>query len=1113
MSELTGRTRPTTHCKAQRGQALIIVLAVMFVLLFIGTIFIAQIARNIQQSGRSVQTQTANALAEAGVRYCDEQLTHTGEGADWRPTPTPPLSLTDPDYQWLAVGFSRVSMNGGRALVRVVYAPDNSDPHLDPRGGLLRIESIGRPGDIGTGNDPTLFAQNGVGSRLRKELVAYKQIGLTDYALYITNKNKTNAEAAIGIPNLGAGSAGAPLSLVLGDPYIGANINTPLPGFPMRVNGDVRFYGSTYLFLSQRGTGDNLLTPDTLLTSGNILFDTNPQDVSRLFVGGNPANQNYDLSKNPTPATNVSDALTGIGGNSPDPQCVANPSSANPACKFDSAGGLIRTGSEQPDVKGYTQNIRSLAPPSLDYYDAGTGFLRYRLLTRETGAFIASELDANGQPTTSRFRQGALGWGTGIYVNNPTDYQAETNTAGVASSYSLRADWLNPKAGFGSQSGWHGPYYQPPGILIELLGDRIRITRDDNESFYLPNGSVSAQNGGKSIEIPLSDYDRLNYTFSDNKTLKDKGIPALLAFSHDGDERDAVLTKSGLKNPYTHNDTYGVNVVLMAEGNVRVRGVYGVDASNVADANPDRDGSTKLERVHLTIVSGRTAYIEGNIVKGDPDKASTCAILAHDYICVNPTVFMAPRQTNAWQNPEQNPDSWINEVGAGTNVPSFDASFSFGLDPKAYGNVAPRLLVRHAAFTTLPTLINLLINPTLALAQTPVNGARPNGNGFYNFENSLFGQDTLNTPNANNFGDAVTGVLYTPQGLPYGTKTPAAGAYGLGFAFPGISSTNLPYLEARSFPLNIDPANPDYLLLTRPGYENLLSFSVDTTTAAQYGPGSLIGTASGTYAFGGAMVTPLDIRIEAVLYAQERSFFVIPGYAFNPDKRDTLQAYLLNGQRPASLNSVTGTISRVAPDFPFYNEPLDVRITLFGSIAENYTASISDQTAWMARWGYVPVYSGAGNLTNNATPPGANNGAPIPDIHKFGTDPNSPAAATADFRTKDEQNAGTSATVTQAGIAHGMRFQYDPSLAFPYAEYVKALNPVAMPNQKPPVGSPVKADSTKFMPLRFMPYTLKDQSGKALPGVATLKLMLPPVPKLPVCPGLLYMGTPSQPLG
>ena len=66
MSELTGRNRPLINRSARRGQALIIVLAVMFVLLFIGTIFIATIGRNIQQSGRSVQTQIANTLAEAG---------------------------------------------------------------------------------------------------------------------------------------------------------------------------------------------------------------------------------------------------------------------------------------------------------------------------------------------------------------------------------------------------------------------------------------------------------------------------------------------------------------------------------------------------------------------------------------------------------------------------------------------------------------------------------------------------------------------------------------------------------------------------------------------------------------------------------------------------------------------------------------------------------------------------------------------------------------------------------------------------------------------------------------------------------------------------------------
>ena len=43
-------------------------------------------------------------------------------------------------------------------------------------------------------------------------------------------------------------------------------------------------------------------------------------------------------------------------------------------------------------------------------------------------------------------------------------------------------------------------------------------------------------------------------------------------------------------------------------------------------------------------------------------------------------------------------------------------------------------------------------------------------------------------------------------------------------------------------------------------------------------------------------VLPMDIRIEAVLYAQTRSFFVIPGAWFNTaTASDTLDAFEANG--------------------------------------------------------------------------------------------------------------------------------------------------------------------------------------------------------------------------
>ena len=146
---------------------------------------------------------------------------------------------------------------------------------------------------MATATDPTIFVQTGAPPRLRKELLAYKQIGLTDYARFRHEQKQDECRGRYRSAGFRAAHArgaaqgvGAPLSLVLGDPTVGrCSARTRLyPSYPMRINSDVRFYGSTYLYESQRGTGDNLLTNDTLLTSGKYHLLTTRTITTRLFV-------------------------------------------------------------------------------------------------------------------------------------------------------------------------------------------------------------------------------------------------------------------------------------------------------------------------------------------------------------------------------------------------------------------------------------------------------------------------------------------------------------------------------------------------------------------------------------------------------------------------------------------------------------------------------------------------------------------------------------------------------------------------------------------------------------------------------------------------------------
>jgi hypothetical protein len=95
---------------------------------------------------------------------------------------------------------------------------------------------------------------------------------------------------------------------------------------------------------------------------------------------------------------------------------------------------------------------------------------------------------------------------------------------------------------------------------------------------------------------------------------------------------------------------------------------------------------------------------------------------------------------------------------------------------------------------------------------------------------------------------------------------------------------------------------------------------------------------------------PLDVRIEGALYAQEGSLYVIPGPWMNPNPNDRRDAFTSAADR---FNAFQAT-----PDYPFYAEPVDVKVTIIGSVSENFPASMADQSLWLQHWGWIPAEFG-----------------------------------------------------------------------------------------------------------------------------------------------------------
>src|SRR5437773_655495 len=226
--------------KRSRGQTLIIILIILFVLVTLGFTVMLTLGRELTATGIARNRNVANDLAQAGVRYAFAQLRFSEDGADWRPAPATALQIDnfnpalppglgphsdpeasiaiqtsgnwspDPDYYWLrrqtiagnpnqsdrggpdGLGaYTRLNYDDGRALVRVRYSPSGEeifDPNV-PGGvnerGKFRaytiIEVVGRAGSYNA-QDPTSSKEQHLQNV--RELKAIVPIGILEDAYY-----------------------------------------------------------------------------------------------------------------------------------------------------------------------------------------------------------------------------------------------------------------------------------------------------------------------------------------------------------------------------------------------------------------------------------------------------------------------------------------------------------------------------------------------------------------------------------------------------------------------------------------------------------------------------------------------------------------------------------------------------------------------------------------------------------------------------------------------------------------------------------------------------------------------------------------------------------------
>ena len=1087
--------------RSQQGQTLIIALLILGVLLILGAVFAGLLSRTIKGTTLSRTRGQSNDFAESGIRFAHSQLVNSELGADWRGQPeviveSSPNFTRDPDIYYLRPAspvyitpatnrvdkggpdglgpYFRATYRGGRALIRVRYAAgDESNFSAQAEGYLktpgmahnfLVIESVGRQGDVNP-NDPSLAGNRGAVqyvnfasqaamvaeiARMReydskeitgRKLIAFAQIGLIDYARFITNKHRIAQPLEIGMsidsgaryredisvdPNgvavnapVGHGRIANVPDFGLGGPS--ATASAVWFGGSLRANTDIKFVGNTTFSL-------NKSLGEVILASGSI-FAENGATVSINKSEWNPVTSSW-LNTNPTP---VLDSYSNL---------------------FSTLGGIFRDGQAGTDNNQDARNVGYFTAPSILGSGEGgnaSAISRYVRMTRDSGR-IQGGAAFSGQ----------FGHGEGVYVDNFSDFQTPVDEEGrrvAGGSASLVQDWLNPYGdGVTFRSGWHGPFYIPVGAMVHFDKDGFIVSRN-----AFPDQNVNERTwrnpDGTDTGLTANRY-RIGYGTDLQLHVVNQATAGI------GASINGTLTPAQYMNGPVFNG------VMYFEGNVRVRGVIPTD-------------------VQITLVSGRTVYIEGSLLKGVQandvtsatpavltngrlNRASKSALMlmAKDYVALNPTMFTGPSS-------ERNASVSLASSGVGGYSPvklgSPDGATTLQVDlplspispadgttllpyqsrvaaslgyfewnPAAPNNATgtgarenTNLLLTHALEFTNPGPANAFFNLQVN-SGNQVSGLAP-----YHFE--TFGSST-NTAQ----------IIWASLGIP-NNPLDFREVYGLG----SEAWQQSPKFETVQIPL-ITPASTT-LDLVNNRFQNTFNTNsyellMQNTNYLELGLTQFGTQASGNYMLARAAAVPMDVRIEASIFAEEGSFFVIPGDWFNTnpnDRRDVFE------QRVAALGGTAIARAQAAqerlenfgttPYAPFYAEPADIKINIVGSIAENMAPPLAQQAEWQKKWGWIPTKQAG--VFNGAT--GASRFIPVSHVSDW-----------------------TKANPAARPFTENLIVSYDPMLATGRADGFSTNTPL-----NDPVNPAIRTTTIN--------------------GVTH---QLPPMPRLPVSPTLAFFG-------
>ncbi len=941
--------------RGQRGQALLLAILVLFAVAATAALFTAIVGSQVAQVARESDLVKLRNIAQAGLNYANEQLTYGIHGADWRP----PLDSRNRPY--------RFRCGAGVFTLSVDYGPDPTK--LQSR--YVRIVSTATLPD-----NPFL----------KQTVLALKPVLLTDYARFITDRFSTGKTAALGAPGLEMGGAlrNDYVFTIYGP--LRSNTDTIWYG---RSRVDL-FSSDAPAEGTQTWRDFGILRDDRIEIAGKLRpadLGQNSTDMLTLDIDGQQraANLFWPTGNPDVPGTEAYDYLEGFPDRDPKKQkfienyrrVLADLSELN-----------IGPNILAPEYRA----VPRVQPPSLDVVNPDTQVNRFLALTRDSGTWVKSgnawyNTGAFGWGWTNF---GGIYIDNRSDIQYDHDLEALRRDwvgsvgvhAGVGDN---RADPEGPPTGPADWWDKTGHYYAPPGVEIVVHGDvscpYLEIIRDDahgtsTDPYYWRDPE------GNAITVSAGDY-----TYQPTA-----GACAPLApgggggWGVSGPRAIFPFPANGVVYAEGNVRIRGILPPKRGLASGQPEGYFGQDygengRSRRFDLVVVSGGTIYIEG---DLLGPRSAGLIQDSLEGDMLLGTRIALLARDYVCVNTTALNPrPRRmfeaesedsTVYWYNDRypvyppggypkmdffQGPtDETLNSpAGAiawdGQPIPTDPAGMEF-----VYHNVRLASISQHPLSHT-DAFLNTVSDLRLMMGHS----------GWY----AVGGTSDPAVPAGPTTGSDEPAVQTT---VDIGPRDPATGDAAAYAPYPWGHATNL-YTFLRPDNPALDPANNDesghwyhqknpadpndkndYMEFLANGYQGMALYQPGGSPAVEYLTGDdLLRVQSFVmpvrhydehgvvddweiqpqelgYVLGPMAVAPprgedpLPVQIEALVYAQNGSWFVIPGPWFNedPDEDDYTQAH------------------------PGYHEPLNIRLTFVGAITENLPASMGDVGDWTSKW-------------------------------------------------------------------------------------------------------------------------------------------------------------------